>query len=106
MGYRHQVISDTMAPNKDLLPEWFIEKYEAVIDFDRRFWASRGEHKRYSALSGFERDVQRVVQELELNEIRLIYFADESYSHNPDISHISITSGSIVEVRAFLWEKI
>ena len=106
MGYRHQVISDTMAPKADLLPKWFRERYEEIIDFDRRFWASRGEHKRYSALSGFERDVQRVVQELELNEIRLIYFADESYSHHPDISHISITSGSIVEIRANFWKKI
>ena len=106
MGYRHQVISDTMAPEKDLLPEWFIEKYEALIDFDRGFWASRWEYKRYSSLSCFDRDVQKVVQDLELDQIRLVYFADESSSHHPDISHVTITSGSIVETRAFLWEKI
>ena len=106
MGYRHQVISDTLAPKADLLPEWFIEKYEAVIDFDRGFWASKGEHKRYGVLSDFDRDVQKVVQELELDKIRLVYFADESSSHHPDISHVTITSDSIVETRAFLWEKI
>ena len=106
MGYRHQVISDTLAPKADSLPKWFRERYEEIIDFDGGFWASRGEYKRYSALSGFERDVQRVVQELELGDIRLVYFADESSSHHPDISHITITSESIVETRANFWEKI
>ena len=111
MGYRHQVISDTMVPAYYALPEWFIEKYKEIIDFKRDYWASYTEYKRYGVLSEFNEDVQRVVKELDnlgelsLPEIRLVYFADESDSDNPDISHVTITKDSIIEIRPTLWEE-
>jgi hypothetical protein len=106
MGYRHQVISDTMVPKSERLPGWFKDKYEGVVDFDRGFWSSYTEYKRYGVLSEFDTDVQKVVQELEESEVRLVYFADESDSESPDISHVSITKDAIVERRASRWEEI
>ncbi len=106
MGYRHQVISDTMVPESARLPEWFKEKYQGAIDFNRDFWASYTEYKRYGLLSEFDSDVQKVVQELNAFEIRLVYFADESDSDTPDISHVTITKDAIVEIRANRWEEI
>ena len=106
MGYRHQVISDTMVPQSELLPEWFKEKYCNIIDFNRNFWVSYTEYKRYGILLEFDNDVQKGVKELGLPNIRLVYFADESYQENPDISHVSITKDSIIEVRANRWEEI
>tara|TARA_R110002167_G_C12394201_1_gene626230 strand:+ start:381 stop:668 length:288 start_codon:yes stop_codon:yes gene_type:complete len=95
-----------MTPKSERLPEWFKEKYEGVIDFSRDFWASYTEQKRYGLFYDLDNDVQKVVQELNESEIRLVYFADESDSENPDISHVSITKDSIVEVRANRWEEI
>ena len=106
MGYRHQVISDTLTPKADSLPKWFKERYESVIDFDRDFWASKTEYKRYGILLEFNDDVQKVLQEMNLDKIRLIYFADESSIFNPDISHVTITKCAIVEIKADRWEEI
>lgn len=104
MGHRHQVISDMSVPEKDNLPEWFVSKYSGFIDFDRDYWASYGEAKRYCYLISLDSDVQKVVIELNLKEIRLVYFADEGLADSPDIIHVTITQGSIVELRPSLWE--
>lgn len=104
MGYRHQVISDTMIPKKESLPEWFVARYEKVIDFDRDFWASHTEYKRYGALGGFEEDVQKVMIEKDLDEIVLIFFADESDVERPDVSHVTVTQSDIVERRPTDWK--
>ncbi|WP_351122518.1 hypothetical protein [Shewanella sp. T24-MNA-CIBAN-0130] len=97
MGYRHQVISDTMVPDIKNLPKWFLEKYEGIIDFNRDYWASYSEHKRYGVLSALDTDVQKVIQELDCRSIRLVYFADESGENFPDIIHTAISATEIIE---------
>ena len=111
MGYRHQVISNIMtAPKTKALPEWFKEKYEKIIDFDRNFWAIKTEYIRYGilfpSLLEFDDDVQKVVREMNLDKIKLVYFADESDSNSPDISHVLITKDSITEIKANSWEEV
>ena len=106
MGYRHQVISDTMTPKKEQLPAWFLDKYENLINFDNGFWCSFTELKRYGAFSDLESDTQKVVNELNLDEIRLVFFADESDRDSPDISHVHITKGKITEICADGWSEI
>jgi hypothetical protein len=104
MGYRHQVISGLSVPNKSELPGWFLDKYEAVINFDGNYWHSKCEYKRYGILKDFDKDVQKVMVEVLTKgvpwtqEIKLVYFADERESLNPDISHVTITKKSIVEI--------
>ena len=103
MGYRHQVISDTMAPKKEQLPAWFLGKYKGLINFDNGFWCSFTELKRYGLFSELESDTQKVVVELDLVNIRLVFFADESELDHPDIAHVNITKDKIVEIRADGW---
>lgn len=106
MGYRHQVISDTMVPSKEKLPEWFAEKYKDVINFENDFWCSYTEYKRYGILEPLHSDIQKVLIELGCqDEIRLVYFADESDNDHPDISHVTITTGEVVELRPDVWVK-
>lgn len=107
MGYRHQVISDTMAPKKEKLPEWFVNKYDGNIDFDRQYWASFTELKRYMALDTFNEDVQKILKELDDGDsIKLIYFADESDERSPDVIHAYITADEIVEITPTGWGEI
>ena len=106
MGYRHQVISDTMVPKKEQLPSWFLDKYDGLINFDNGFWTSFTEYKRYGALSNLEFDAQKVIVELNLDNIRLVFFADESDEDRPDISHVNITRDNIVELCADGWHPI
>lgn len=104
MGYRHQVISDTMVPKKEKLPEWFTEKYEGWIDLDRDFWASYSEGKRYGIFSDLEKDVQQVLKEIApTDSIRLVFFSDESDERCPDVTHTTITADKITEIRPEDW---
>lgn len=105
MGYRHQVISDTMIPKKEYLPEWFTEKYKSWIDFDRDFWASYDEGKRYGIFQELEEDVQQVIKEVKgMDSVRLVFFADESDEESPDLTHVTITADKITEIYATAWE--
>jgi hypothetical protein len=97
MGYRHIMISDTMIPRENQLPDWFKDKYEGVIDFSGDYWRTYGEYKRYMTLSDIEEDTQRVIKELDCTSIRLVFFADESEPEFPDISHVYITNTEITE---------
>jgi len=119
MGYRHQVISDITYLTKDKLPGWFTIKYDKIIDFDRQYWASYGECKRYFALVDFNTDIQKVslvdfntdiqkvLNELELwITVRLIYFADESSELLPDVIHTTITADIITEIAPDRWVEI
>jgi len=103
MGYRYQVISDTMIPKKEQLPVWFLNKYENLINFDNGFWCSFTELKRYGAIAELESDTQKVVVELNLDNIRLVFFADESDEDHPNIAHVNITKDEIVEISANGW---
>ena len=104
MGYRHQVMSDTMVPSLKSLPTWFCDKYESLIDFDHSFWVSNSEYKRYGLLSEFDKDVQKVLIERGGRyTVRLVYFADESDTDDPDIIHTTITSDEIKEIRPREW---
>lgn len=104
MGYRHQVISDTMVPRKEHLPKWFTTKYEGWIDFDRGFWASYSEGKRYGIFENLEKDVQQVIKEVKgIDSVRLVFFADESGEESPDLTHVTITADKITEIRAVEW---
>lgn len=100
MGYRHQVISDTMVPSKEKLPEWFVEKYEEFIDFDGDYWASRGGYKRYGIFRSLEYDIQKVIAEVEHDrKVQLVFFADESIVQgHADVSHVTITADKITEI--------
>lgn len=105
MGYRHQLISDTMIPTKESLPEWFTSKYESHIDFDRDYWASYSEFKRGGTLKDLEIDVQKLMKEINCGgQIRLVFFADESGPDNPDLTHVTITDSAIIEIRAIGWD--
>lgn len=104
MGYRHQLISDTMVPSKDSLPKWFVEKYKNTIDFNRDYWASYTEYKQYGEWRELHDDVQKVIQETDCDDIKLVYFADEGDKNQPDISHVYITENEIVERRPEQWE--
>ncbi len=104
MGYRHQVISDTMVMKKDELPKWFTDKYDGLIDFDRDYWASYTELKRYSALEDFNKDIQKVlIEDGKKDSVRLIYFADESEESSPDVIHTHITTEFIKEITPDCW---
>ena len=106
MGDRHQVISDTTIPKKEHLPKWFTEKYKDCIDFDRGFWASYGEFKRYGAFKELEKDVQQVIKEVDgMDSVRLVFFADESDKESPDLTHVTITADKIIEICATAWEE-
>ena len=100
MGYRHIMVSETMAPRRELLPDWFVEKYSDSIDFGGAYWRSYGEFKMYTTWEDLEEDVAKVVTELQptdplLECIRLVFFADESPADYPDIIHLAIyPSGS------------
>lgn len=83
MGYRHIVISDTMVPAKDKLPDWFIAKYEDHISFKEKciYWHSKSEGKRHSTFEHYPKDIQKAMTENDLwgmrRRIELIWFADE-----------------------------
>ena len=106
MGYRYQVMSGVLEITEEELPHWFKLKYSGIIDFDREFWASTCEFKRYVTLSDFNKDIQKVLIELNLPDesIKLIYFADEGCEESPDISHVYITIDEITEILAAVWE--
>ena len=106
MGYRHQVMSDSMVPHSNQLPTWFVDKYSKFIDLDHDFWVSHIEYKRYGVLSDFEIDIQKVLIETNSTNkwgINLVYYADEGGEDQPDISFVHITADSIVEKRADQW---
>lgn len=105
MGYRHQLMSSIISFKRNDLPQWFLIKYDKIIDFDRDFWVSFYEHKRYGALLDFNNDVFKIVKELEIDRIELVYFADEGLieDDNPDISHVLITQEGIIEVKGGNW---
>ena len=71
--------------------------------FDNGFWCSFTEYKRYGALSELANDTQKVIIELNLGSVRLVFFADESDTAGPDISHVTITKDEIVEIRPDGW---
>jgi hypothetical protein len=102
MGYRHQLISDTMVPSRDRLPHWFIQKYGTTIDFDGEYWHSYDEHKMYGVWITLPQDVQRVIIDIGHGDIRLVYFADEGSLRNPDIIHVYIDKHTITEKLA-MW---
>lgn len=106
MGYRHQLISDTGAPRGNLLPLWFLDKYEDLINFDNDFWCSFSDFKRGGDFSEIESDTQKVVIELNLDNIRLVFFADRSDEEQSDIVHVNITKDKIVEIIADGWSEI
>jgi len=105
MGYRHQMISDTMIPNKSL-PEWFTEKWKGVSFDSVDYMASHTEVKMYGYWIGFITDVQKVVIEKKLSSVQLVFFADEGLSMygRPDIIHYEITEDEIFESHAD-WTK-
>jgi len=103
MGYRHQVMSGTMVPRKDQLPKWFLDKYDNLLNFDNEFWCSFKEVKRYGNFIDLEKDIQKIIIELKLDNIRLVFFADESSEEFPDISHVTITTNEIVEIFPDEW---
>ena len=100
MGYRHIMISDTMVPRKEKLPEWFVTKWEGFVDFDRQFWVTHSEYKMYGAMGHFPEDVQKVLQELKLmhDQVQLIWFADEGYSGGYPYITTTITPTKITEL--------
>jgi len=96
MGYRHQMISDTMVPSEEMLPKWFTDKYGHIVDFSGSYWRSYDENKRYSPpMCDFEEDIQKILSKANGSSIRLVYFADEGNEDYPDIIHIHITQESI-----------
>ncbi len=107
MGYRHQVISNITKLNKNNLPKWFTEKYEKLIDFDRKYWASNYEYKRYFSLTSFNSDIQKMLSEVDKDvTIRLVYFANESNETFPDIIHTTITASSVKEITPDGWDGV
>jgi len=103
MGYRHIVISHTLI--EEPAPEWLREKYEGVIDFSGQYWRSYGEYKRYGVLSDFNIDVQKYLIESNfIYEFVLIYYADESPNHDPDIIFTVITRAAITERHPTEWQ--
>ena len=104
MGYRHQVMSDSMVPAVDKLPKWFVDKYERFIDFNHGFWVSYVEYKRYGVLKEFETDIQKALQEIKHSwGISIVFYADEGGTDQPDIRHVYITTDSITEKVADNW---
>ena len=106
MGYRHQVMSDSMVPHTEELPKWFVDKYERFIDLNHEFWVSNIEYKRYGVLSDFETDIQKVLIETNNTHswgINLVFYADEGGEDQPDISFVHITADKITEKRADNW---
>ena len=100
MEYRHQVISGGVKPYRSTLPQWFVASYEALIDFDREYWASYGECKRHDLLEYFDKDVQAMLIEIDFpRAIQLVYFADEGHLICPDIIHATITQEKITGLR-------
>lgn len=108
MGYRHVVISQTLAPKAKDLPSWFVTKYENIIDFEGDYWRSYHEYKRYGALCELDKDIQYLINNDELKQgednldkFQLVYFADEGLISRgyPDVSHVLITKCNIVEIK-------
>ena len=107
MGYRHQVMSDSMVPAADKLPKWFVEKYERYIDFRKSFWVSNNEYKRYGILADFETDIQKAIQDMNKYHrfgINLVFYADEGGNDCPDIKFVHIDKDEIIEKYARDWE--
>ena len=107
MGYRHQVMSDSMVPHTEKLPKWFVDKYSRFINLDHEFWVSHIEYKRYGVLSDFETDIQKVINEIEYNfydGVTLVFYADEGGTSHPDICFVHITKDNIIEKRPDEWK--
>ena len=102
MGYRHQVMSDSMVPHE--LPKWFVKKYDNIIEFRKSFWVSNNEYKRYGILKDFDTDIQKVLNEISHSwGITLVYYADEGGTDQPDIKFVHVTKDSITEKCADNW---
>lgn len=98
MGYRHIMMSETMVPATEVLPKWFLHKYDGIVDFSGEFWKTFTEYKRYGVMEDFPFDVQKVLKELEIEGVvRLVWFADESDTTDPDIEYTVVSSQVIIE---------
>ena len=93
------MMSESLVPSIEHLPEWFITRYKRVIDFDRDFWTSDSWYPR-DWFKRFEIDVKEALKEEEEDEvIRLIYFSDESEIEAPDILYVAIDRVEIKTLR-------
>lgn len=98
-GMLYQVMSCKYVPDVNELPKWFLDAYEPYIELDRQFWVSKSEHKRYGVLKDFEKDIQKVINEIDYKfDIRLVYFSDEGSKDMPEVSHVTISKDKIVEL--------
>lgn len=99
MGVRCRVISN-LRDADEVLPDWFREKYDQYIEFDRAFWVSRNEYKRYMTLSDFDADIQRVICETDCDPVYLLYITDdETYiPENVTLVYVLITKDEIREL--------
>lgn len=106
MGYRHIMISDTMVPKKEDLPEWFVGKWEKVVDFSGSYWRTYDEYKMYMTLASFPEDCQKLLSETDesivndLISIQLVFFADEGLTCNGmiDVIHTTVSRRGVKEV--------
>ena len=106
MGVRHQVISNVGVPRKWKLPDWFLTKYKRIIDFDKEYWCSITEFGRSYSFDTLEEDIQRVIIELDHEQIRLVFFTGDSDEEAPEVSHVTITKEATVELCAETWAEV
>ena len=108
MGYRHIMVSDTLVPRGEKLPDWFTDKWKCV-NFDAvDYWASNTEFKMYGIWIGFVTDVQQVIKEMrwpEYRSVQLVFIADERMYGVPDIIHYEIYHNRVIETHPLGWRS-
>jgi hypothetical protein len=98
------MISDTISPRAEQLPDWFKDKWQC-INFREAvdYWVSYTEYKMYGQWIGFVTDVQKVLNELEWPDyrtIQLVFIADERQFGHPDVIHVEVFKDKIIESHA------
>lgn len=91
MGYRYQIMS---LPIDKELPDWFKDKYKDKLNFGG-FLTSKGAYKLSETLYKIEWDLQRSINEIDIDNIQLVYFEECSDDDNPDIIYTLITKDKI-----------
>jgi len=100
MGYRHQIISDTMISGIKL-PKPFIRHWKNAIDFKGNYWKTHSEVKLH-LMDGFFGELNEIVRN-QGETVSFMCWADESSENHPDVVFVRLGEEKVTVKQADGW---
>jgi len=97
MGYRSVFITED---RPIIWPEWFIKRWNICVNVDNSYYpiSSKYECKAYVTWTEIEEDIQKVLKEVDIDKLRIVYLHEDG-----EITKVEIHQNNKYYARPATW---